>query len=318
MGYLNKNVLCLAALCVVIGLAMVTVQAKGPPTERKCANLVDDDGDGLVDCADPDCVDDPACTGEPPENCNLQFNGSFSIGAQVGKDEWICNDDNDFHYCHGDQKVLMDSSIADGRALFTFESQTGPVKKNENERKAWINLQDFIEDSSSPGCWIQEEPFATLDPFDSDCRDWSGTKQIKLAFYHLRGGLNLCDLCYGDGCGADCYMGHEYDVEQIVQELGGRRCDDGESSSKGAVGLYLNFFPVEGARLERMALIYNTRWNGVDYCPNALPVVVERVDSGRWMIIGTKACLISGGVNAEVLVDEGLANFELTIEAQQP
>jgi hypothetical protein len=30
-----------------------------------CANLVDDDGDGLVDCADPDCASFPGCGGRP-------------------------------------------------------------------------------------------------------------------------------------------------------------------------------------------------------------------------------------------------------------
>ena len=34
-----------------------------------CANYEDDDGDGLADCADPDCQGDPSCF-EPLENCN--------------------------------------------------------------------------------------------------------------------------------------------------------------------------------------------------------------------------------------------------------
>jgi hypothetical protein len=316
MGYLSKNVLFLAALCLVFGLAMVTVEA-GP--KERCANQKDDDGDGLVDCDDPDCFEDPDCTGEPPENCNLQFNGSFAPDLGVWKDEWFCNDDSNFHYCHGDQKVLVDSSIADGRALFTFESQTGPVKKkNENERKAWIDLTNFTVSPRylGDGCWSQLEPSAELCPFETAYP--FGEKQIRMAFYAHRGGLNLCDLCYGPDCTETCYMGHEYDV----QKLGEEPCGEGFSSRRGAVGLYLAFFPVDGARLERMALIYNTRWHGgdppgEDQCPNALPVVVERVDSGTWKITGTNACLISGGVDAEVLVDDGnLANFELTIEAQ--
>jgi hypothetical protein len=40
------------------------VRAQGAPTEI-CNNGQDDDGDGLVDCNDPQCTDDPAC----PENC---------------------------------------------------------------------------------------------------------------------------------------------------------------------------------------------------------------------------------------------------------
>jgi hypothetical protein len=35
-----------------------------------CANGVDDDGDGLTDCDDVDCVDHPACQPPPPEVCD--------------------------------------------------------------------------------------------------------------------------------------------------------------------------------------------------------------------------------------------------------
>jgi hypothetical protein len=38
----------------------------GPPTEM-CGNGIDDDGDGLEDCADFDCLDDPGCCGEGVE-----------------------------------------------------------------------------------------------------------------------------------------------------------------------------------------------------------------------------------------------------------
>lgn len=33
-----------------------------PPATEICDNLIDDDGDGLIDCADPDCGSDPSCT----------------------------------------------------------------------------------------------------------------------------------------------------------------------------------------------------------------------------------------------------------------
>lgn len=32
-----------------------------PPAEMDCVNEQDDDDDGLIDCDDPDCADDPAC-----------------------------------------------------------------------------------------------------------------------------------------------------------------------------------------------------------------------------------------------------------------
>lgn len=37
-------------------------------TPEDCYNGLDDDGDGLIDCDDPDCAEDPYCL-PPPENC---------------------------------------------------------------------------------------------------------------------------------------------------------------------------------------------------------------------------------------------------------
>jgi hypothetical protein len=40
-----------------------------PPPAEHCANGMDDDGDGLIDCVDPDCALNPAC-GSAKENCS--------------------------------------------------------------------------------------------------------------------------------------------------------------------------------------------------------------------------------------------------------
>ena len=44
------------------GTLTITVGGGGPTTEN-CTNGTDDDGDGLIDCADPDCANNPACGG---------------------------------------------------------------------------------------------------------------------------------------------------------------------------------------------------------------------------------------------------------------
>lgn len=38
----------------------------GPSPEYRCFNNIDDDGDSLIDCADPDCDPDPACACHDP------------------------------------------------------------------------------------------------------------------------------------------------------------------------------------------------------------------------------------------------------------
>jgi hypothetical protein len=42
------------------------------PKELNCVDRADDDGDGLVDCADPDCSVDIACRPKPPKPCSRQ------------------------------------------------------------------------------------------------------------------------------------------------------------------------------------------------------------------------------------------------------
>jgi len=259
MRSLGKNVWFLAALCLVFGLAFVTAAA-GPA--EKCANGKDDDRDGLTDCADPDCSVDPACVGPPPpppDNCQLLFSGDFTDGTAVTSDEESCIADPDYQYCDSDQKVFMGFSISGGdgdpRAIFAFDSNTGPVKTRKGEvvRQAWIDLSGF-DDEGDTDCWKRDpddpDDPEDLDPFGGCAK--SGELPIVLGFYSGRGGLNLCDLCVpgSAGCTDTCYMGHELDVDQI----GGALCGTDESSSKGAVGLYLNF-PVENAIWDKMAMI---------------------------------------------------------------
>ena len=45
------------------GPGTVTITVGGGPVAENCSNGVDDDGDGLADCDDPDCFANPACGG---------------------------------------------------------------------------------------------------------------------------------------------------------------------------------------------------------------------------------------------------------------
>lgn len=50
-----------------------------PPAQEICDNGLDDDGDGLIDCADPDCGSDPSCTSTV---CNAPTGVSASSSNQ--------------------------------------------------------------------------------------------------------------------------------------------------------------------------------------------------------------------------------------------
>ena len=94
---LKENVMVIGGLSVnpVLEDGTFTCKAK-PPKPEVCTNGVDDDGDGLVDCDDPDCADDPAC--RPAEQsyvCGTRGvdalgNPSSTITASLGAETEVC------------------------------------------------------------------------------------------------------------------------------------------------------------------------------------------------------------------------------------
>ncbi len=57
--------LCATTFIFAVG-ATSAIAAKPVKTETSCTDGVDNDNDGLIDCADSDCSTDPACTTPPP------------------------------------------------------------------------------------------------------------------------------------------------------------------------------------------------------------------------------------------------------------
>ena len=55
------------------------------PRETNCVNRADDDGDDLVDCADPDCATDTSCRPKPPKPCNRQSDCGYIVDELVTK-----------------------------------------------------------------------------------------------------------------------------------------------------------------------------------------------------------------------------------------
>ena len=78
------------ALLALLGTAPDIGRAQGM---EDCTDAIDNDGDGLIDCEDLDCTDDPAC----PEICDnaidddadakvldLDLYGTVNFGSHVG------------------------------------------------------------------------------------------------------------------------------------------------------------------------------------------------------------------------------------------
>jgi len=60
--------------------------------ELLCTNGIDDDGDGFVDCADPDCVLDPACTADLCENVGCVALDECHVAGTCDPSTGVCSD----------------------------------------------------------------------------------------------------------------------------------------------------------------------------------------------------------------------------------
>ncbi len=95
---------CFSLLALFFCMSLVFGCARGGKinvTKELCDNGIDDDGDGLIDCDDPDCADDPACE-VPVEICD--------DGIDNDGDDLVDCDDPD---CVGDPACEVPAEICD-------------------------------------------------------------------------------------------------------------------------------------------------------------------------------------------------------------
>ena len=97
----------------------------GIPSETICSNGLDDDGDGLFDCDDPDCADSPDCKTEPETICN---NGLDDDGDGL----FDCDDSDcaDSGYCEGMGILFADFNGCEHAFAFvddTFNGTSHPL-----------------------------------------------------------------------------------------------------------------------------------------------------------------------------------------------
>jgi hypothetical protein len=73
-------------------LSALLLCACPPAPEADCADELDDDGDGLVDCNDPDCAGDAACAGDDTAVDDTGGEDADGDGYPAGED---CDDHRD-------------------------------------------------------------------------------------------------------------------------------------------------------------------------------------------------------------------------------
>jgi hypothetical protein len=95
-----------------------------------CHNKVDDDGDGLVDCKDPDCAGDPTCK---PQECKADGQlscGSLVVAQIMGNqqgllDNYPCVNNVGYTY-PGKERIFTFTAPCTGKATFTVSGQMTP------------------------------------------------------------------------------------------------------------------------------------------------------------------------------------------------
>jgi cysteine-rich repeat protein len=220
-----------------------------PPPEI-CENSVDDDGDGLVDCADPDCENDPACSPpicgdgalDPGEECddgNDTDGDGCSSSCTIEPTETICDDrideDGDGLVdcadpdCENDPFCLCGNGILEGNeecddgnntdgdgcsSSCTLENPQSEVCDNSMDDDS-----DGMVDCADPDC--QDDPYClcgngVVDPGES-CDDGDGENTDSCPDDPSTGGTCQPAAC-GDG---HLYQGVE---ECDTTNLGGETC----------------------------------------------------------------------------------------------
>jgi hypothetical protein len=87
----KQKLFMIVGLFLALGLAMLPSPGTAQAQEI-CDNGVDDNGDKLVDCDDPLCVNDPACKEPPPPPQGFCHNigGAEELGANCDQEAGTC------------------------------------------------------------------------------------------------------------------------------------------------------------------------------------------------------------------------------------
>lgn len=106
-----------------------------------CSNTIDDDGDGLVDCADPDCSADPACTAPSPLTItttaipggvlNSSYMTTFSASGGTTPYTW---------------SLINNGGFSD----FAINPSTGTLTGTLNQCPATYTVSTQVQDSTLP------------------------------------------------------------------------------------------------------------------------------------------------------------------------
>jgi len=116
--------------------------------ETSCDDGIDNDNDGLIDCEDPDCADDPAC--QVPECCDLNTMEGCDNVTKISDDYYvngetlICQNEYKLSDLNGDGVLIINSSSV------VLKCEEGTVLRGDSN--CGIGLVNEYEDVILIGC----------------------------------------------------------------------------------------------------------------------------------------------------------------------
>jgi hypothetical protein len=162
-----------------------------PPSSEVCNNNLDDDGDGLIDCFDPDCAINPVACPCPPQTCqDLLVLVTSSYGAWCGETKY-----NPVADINKDKKMDMrDIGIVFGRLC-------GDAVACQN---AWNNTCDPCLGPCGEVCNnnLDDDGDGLIDCDDPDCNSDPACPCPPQVCQNL---LNLTQSLFGKTCSSSDY-----------------------------------------------------------------------------------------------------------------
>lgn len=120
---------------VAIGTGNLEIEsAAPPPPPEQCGNGADDDGDGLADCEDPDCVNDPNCVCEGTASLACaQGSGNNVLLSWTNGEAYtfvtIFRDGVIIASVAGTSTSYTDSSVPLGQHTYVIQGNCGPTQQ---------------------------------------------------------------------------------------------------------------------------------------------------------------------------------------------
>ncbi|MAT29816.1 MAG: hypothetical protein CMN29_33615 [Sandaracinus sp.] len=214
------------------------VPTSSPATESRCDDGADDDGDGMVDCADADCFEDPICEANTGDERNDERCS-----------DWVDNDGDGMTDCEDTDCTTPPVTVCEGSAArMTPASQPNDGEEDLPELEGDMSAEDLIGG-------FGDADGERNDYLCSDGADNDGDGRTDCADFGCRFDpqVTVCTASPGYRFGVVAGVGFEYDAQadDDIQTPYDVRFTRLQLRALGQIPYIENSFFLISARLER-------------------------------------------------------------------